>query len=519
MLPLENIGNKPENAALAEGLMDSITGELSNLGAGQQGLWVVPASLVRSSKVNDPRMAARSLGATLVVSGSVDRESNETRLSLNLINTSTLRQIGSVQLSSDTGDLAALQREALEKLARLMNVDVTPMPLQQSSSSVVPAAYEEYLEGLSYLQRYDKPGALNMAVGKLEAAVGQDPQFALGYGTLAEAYRLKYMVDKHPEWVEQALKNCARATELNPQLPGTFVTLGRIHEATGKHDLAAAEFQRALSLDPRNADALTGLAHTYEKAGRFRDAEAAYKKAVALRPDYWDGYNSLGLFYDNQRRFDEAIAAMKHAIQLTPDNAQAYSNLAAFYQDTGMPGHIPDAESALRKSIELSPSYPAYVNLGYLELQQRHYAEAATLTERGIQLNDLDPVAWENLSLAYAWLNQNDKVQRARERERQLVEAAASASPGDPQLQGFLGVIYARAGRKSDAAERIQSALAVAPQDPQILSDAAVAYEAIGNRASASQYLRRALQKGQSAEELALDPDLRGLLAANKVGQ
>jgi eukaryotic-like serine/threonine-protein kinase len=517
VLPLENVGNKPENAPLAEGLMDSLTSELSNLDAGQASLWVVPASLVRSRKVDDAASAARSLGATLVVAGSVDREGQETRLTLNLINTSNLRQIGSVQLSSANGDLASLESEALRRLARLMNVKAVPAGLDKSSENAVPAAYEQYLEGLSYLQRYDKPGALEMAVGKFHAAVGQDSRFALAYATLAEAYRLKYMVDKHPQWIDAALKNCAIATSLNPQLPGTFVTLGRIHEATGKHDLAVDEFQRALALDPRNADALTGLAHTYENAGRIRDAEAAYKKAIALRPDYWDGYNSLGLFYDNQRRFDEAIAEMKRAIQLTPDNAQAYSNLAAFYQDTGNPAHIPEAEAALRKSIELSPSYPAYVNLGYLDLQQRKYAESAAFTEQAIQLNDLDPVAWENLSLAYGWLNQNDKVQKAREHERQLVEEAVKASPGDPQLQGFLGVIYARVGRKSEATERMQSALAIAPADAQILADAAVAYEDIGNRASASQYLRQAIAKGQSVEELQLDPDLRALLAANHV--
>src|SRR5258708_27662923 len=54
VLPFDNIGNDPANEAVAEGLMDSLTSKLSNLDSAQQPLWVVPASVVRSRKVNDP---------------------------------------------------------------------------------------------------------------------------------------------------------------------------------------------------------------------------------------------------------------------------------------------------------------------------------------------------------------------------------------------------------------------------------------------------------------------------------
>ena len=67
VLPFDNIGNDPANAALAEGLMDSLTAELSNLGAGKSSLWVVPSSVVRRRNVDDPSAALRDLGATLVV--------------------------------------------------------------------------------------------------------------------------------------------------------------------------------------------------------------------------------------------------------------------------------------------------------------------------------------------------------------------------------------------------------------------------------------------------------------------
>jgi hypothetical protein len=63
VLPIDIVGNDPANAALADGLMDSLTGKLSNLDQTQHALWVVPASVVRGHKITEPTAAFRELGA------------------------------------------------------------------------------------------------------------------------------------------------------------------------------------------------------------------------------------------------------------------------------------------------------------------------------------------------------------------------------------------------------------------------------------------------------------------------
>ena len=96
VLPFDNIGSNPENAALADGLMDSLAGRLSNLDVGNQSLWVVPNSEVRRRNVNGARrMRCKELGANLVVKGSVQRDGNDIRLTVNLIDTKNMRQVGS----------------------------------------------------------------------------------------------------------------------------------------------------------------------------------------------------------------------------------------------------------------------------------------------------------------------------------------------------------------------------------------------------------------------------------------
>src|SRR5262249_24758336 len=60
-LPCANIGTNPANEALAEGLMDSLPGKLSDLDVGGKSLWVVPSTEVRHRKISDPSSALREL--------------------------------------------------------------------------------------------------------------------------------------------------------------------------------------------------------------------------------------------------------------------------------------------------------------------------------------------------------------------------------------------------------------------------------------------------------------------------
>jgi serine/threonine-protein kinase len=448
-----------------------------------------------------------------VVKGSVMRDSSGVHLTVNLIRTKDIRQEGSLALQDRTGDFAALQDQAVSGLARLMHVEVRPAALRASEGAAAPAAYESYLKALGYMQRYDKPGNLDQAIASLTSAVNTDPQFALGYAGLGEAYRLKYQLDKNPKWTELALANGSKATALNDSMPSAWVTLGRIHDALGQNDLALSEFERALRLDSRNADALTGEAHSYEHAGRIADAEAAYKKAIALRPDYWDGYNSLGLFYDDQGRYDDAFKQLQHAIELTPDNATAYSNLGAAYVDSNDSKNFPQAEAALKKSIELSPSYGAYANLGDLFLIQNRFAEGASATEKALQMNDRNFIVWANLVAAYEGLKDESKMNAALDRELSLLEAAAQSSPRDASVQYRLGDLYARKKQNGKALAHLQSAIVLAPDDPGVLANVGETYERLGDRAHALQYMENSLQRGYPLQALKSDSLLKSLLS------
>ena len=515
VLPFENIGNDPANEPLVEGLMDTMTGKLSNLGIDNHSLWVVPVSEIRRRNVNDPSTALRDLGATLAVKGSFQREGKDVYLTANLIETKSLRQVGSVVLENHSGDLSALQDEAVLELARLMNVAARDNDRNGSTTPEKPAAYEDYLMAVGYLQRYDKLGNLDRAVASLDQAVLADPKFAVAYAQLGEAYRLKYVLDQNPRWLAQALPYCQKAAELGDR--AVYVTLGRIHELTGKHDLAVQEFQRALEFDPRDAEALGGLAESYENSGRIQDAETAFQRAAAIRPDYWNGYNALALFYDRQGRYSDAIAQLQKAIELTPDNAQVYLNLGAVYSDTGDVKLFLNAEQALKKSLELAPSYAAYANLGNLYYLEKRYSESASMTEKALQLNGNNYLVWYNLIGAYKWLKETDKANAAREQMLAVLVQTTNLKPKDPLAHSSLAIVYAEKKLRDKALMQIQTALALSADDPEVLENVGIAYEVLGDRRKALEFVKKALQTGFALERLMGDPDLQNLAAASSL--
>ncbi len=513
VLPFDNVGNDPANAPLAEGLMESLAGRLSNLDENGKSVWVVPSMEVRNRNISDPGSALRELGATLVVKGSVAHSGKNVRLAVNLIDTKKLRQIGSANVEDSSGDLVKLQDQVVARLAKLMHVSVpTDLPAAGGASSNT-AAYESYLKALGYLHRYDTQGNVDLAIASLNEAVRTDPQFALGFAELGNAYHLKNVLDPNPKWAEQISTNSNKALQLNDRLPAPYVTLGNLHRESDKFELALQEYERALRLDPHNADALMGTASTYEKMGRVPDAEEAFKKAAALRPDYWDGYNSLGNFYDRQSKYAEAIAQYQHAAELTPDNAVIDINLAAAYLDRGSAEDLPAAEAALKKSIALGPSYAAYANLGLLYLNEKRYGESVAMTQKALQLNDKDYLVWANLMAGYQGLNQKSNFEAARERAIRLLEQTVTAKPQDALTQVSLASLYAQKGLREKAITRVQAALARAPDNPNVLELAGETYEALGERRQAIEYVDRAIKNGYPLDQLRDVPELHKLVS------
>jgi eukaryotic-like serine/threonine-protein kinase len=510
VLPFQNIGD-PQFDAVTEGFDVALTNRLSNLEAAQNSLWVVPASEIRTKKINDASAAFRVLGATMVVGGTVVHQGTGVRVTITLVDARRMRQIGALELENEAGNLAVIENDATARLARLMRLRI-PGESQDEHTNTTPKTYESYLKAVGLLDRWDQPGNVDSAITSLNSAVTTDPGFALGFAALCDAYRLKFVVENDPAVIPHAQENCATAVHLDDKLAVVHVRSAQLNSLLGKNDIALQQYQKAMEMNPHDVDTLIGISRVNEKMNRPDEAEKNLKQAIALRPDYWNGYLMLAQFYNRQERRNDAIEQFKRVIKLTPDNARAYTNLGAEYIDLGDEKMYPAAEDTLKRSLQITPTYDAYANLGYLYYLQKRHPEAIQAFKQAAALNDKDWRPFVNLYINYEWLKEKANMEQVRPSAIERLEKAIAVTPQDSELHSILATLYA-AHDRDKAISQIQTALALSPKDSGVLSDVAVAYEVMGNRKEAIRYAQDSLRNGGKLTELQPQAGLQGVLS------
>ena len=262
-------GGDPSSEAFSDGIVEMLTSRLTQLERFQGSLWVVPASEVRQASVTSAGAARRLFGATLVITGSVQRSGSLVRLTANLVDATSLRQLRSIAVDGRVEDVSLLQDGVVSRVVQMLEVELSPEAKRvlTAGGTSVADAYQLYAEGRGNLLRYEQAEKLETAIGLFQQALQRDPAYALAYAGLGEAYWRQYHLTKRPESAELAQKACRRALELNDLLAPVHVTLGLVHNGTGHPDEALADFGRALDLDPASPDALTGLGRALRGEG------------------------------------------------------------------------------------------------------------------------------------------------------------------------------------------------------------------------------------------------------------
>lgn len=513
VLPFTNIGDEPGNQAFCDGLVETLTSKLTQLEQFHGPLWVVPASEVRQSGIGSASGARRLFGVNLVVTGSVQRMADRFRLTLNLVDAKSLRQIGSSVIDGDISNVSILQDDSVLKIAKMLNVELEPQTRRvlTAGGTTVPGAYEFYLKGRGYLQRYEKEKNIDTAIQLFELAIDHDSLYALAYAGLGEAYWRKFEVSKDAQWVERALTNCERAVELNDLLAPVNVTLGLIRTGTGRYKEAIKEFQRALTVDPVNADAYRGMAKAYEAQGRLGEAEMTYEKAIELKPDYWAGYNDLGIFYYRHGRYEDAIKQFQQVIELIPLNTRGYRNLGGIYFYLR---RMKEAIQMFKRSLEIEPNYPAYSNLATAYYYKGQYEDAARMYEKALELNDQDHIVWGNLASAYYWTpGEREKAHETYQRAAELAEEIRKVNPRDPEVLTDLAGYYSMTGDSGKAMSLLRQVVDMRPEDLKVMFHIGSSYEKLGKRELALEWIGKALENGYSLAEIERSPSLKELRA------
>ena len=457
VLPFTNMSEDKDNQFFADGIHEDI---LTNLALVREFRVVSRTSVMPYRTTNKSmRQIAQELGVTYILEGSVRRSGNKVRVTGQLIHAGSDEHIWAEAYDRDVSDVFAIQAELSKQIAATLKTVLSPEEkvLIARRPTANPAAYDLYLRARDVSNREGvTDSATHQRVLFLESALKLDPNFALAWAELADAYAfagftfepgMDELLAKAKQAIERAVqlapddpgvigslgtyyyygyRDYARATEqyerlarLQPNDPTVFNSLGLIQRRQGRWADSLANIRKASELDPANIKFLRNLVADLTAGNRYPELEAARRRLAALRPERLDEALNLAtvpfLARGSTREGDEFIA------KLTPEQANSAQGID------------------VRKSWARTRG--DWAEATRLDRLQPYYDEDDTPHTEQAVFAAIDLLAQGDRAAAIARLGDFPEQMRRQ----------AEAEPRNARQLGFLADMEAIVGRKADA--------------------------------------------------------------------
>lgn len=180
----------------------------------------------------------------------------------------------------------------------------------------------------------------------------------------------------------------------HPLLADALCRLGQARFEQGRYDLSEQHLQAALRLQAGHATALQSLGALYLRQERNSAALPLLQQARALAPEDAHTLYLCGVALRRLQRHQEALQQFQAALQHAPDNADAHTGLGQTFQEMG---HYAEAETSLRRALELRPGAYAWNGLASTLLAAGRVLEAEQAAQAALQLEPDFATAYELL--------------------------------------------------------------------------------------------------------------------------
>jgi len=439
VLPFSVPAQAPDLQLYGAGLADSLTMGLQNV---PQFIMIAGSHIQRSMEAQhlagkgmlDEDTAVkigRLLGAQLVISGAIQAAGNSITIAASVADVQTGQIRDLQQLTGPLANLFELQDQLVGLLLQARQLTVTPAQ-QQRMDKILKAtsnlkAYDAYLQGRASYLLGTRQG-FQEATQSYQHAIEADPQYALAYTGLAEAWDAwAYLKSQDGEpnqtEYEQAYPAAQKALALNSELAAAHRAFGRAIGNLGKPG-REAEAQRALELNANDGESWYEL---WMAAGTLDPDHAYIRKALELQPDLLAAHIERGVALANINRYDEAVAEYKEALSINPHDARAHNSLGNAWYNLG---RFNEAIAEYRETLRTDPmSAVAHANLGEALSAIKQYEEAEGQLREALKLNPVYAMAHYNMGDLL--LAQGKKKEAIQEYELYLKYAPSAPDEAD----------------------------------------------------------------------------------------
>src|SRR5262245_53071124 len=414
VLPFANAD--PNTEYLSDGITESLINSLSQLS--QLKVIARTTAFHYKGKDVDPRTLGRDLKVDVALMGKVVQQGDSLIVQVDLVNTSDGAQIWGKHYNSKLPNFFTTQEEIARQISDALRLKLSGAERKQVTKRYTEnfEAHQHYLIGRNYAEKRTKE-AYQKAVEHYKQALDLDPNYALAYIGLADAYYLNFGRHFPPE------ENIRQSR-------------------------AAAE--KALEIDETLGEAHTSLARLlWQHDWNWRGAEREFKRAIELDPGNAFAHRIYGYYLASMGQFDQSIAEQKQALQLDPLSLIINLNVGTVLYKAG------ETDAALaqtRKTQEIEPNFvETYIQFGKVYAEKGMYTEAIAELNKVAVSGALDPRVISLLGYNYALWGKRDEAIKKLDELKEF-----SKRRGAPAYE--MAIIYTGLGEKDLAFKWLRQA-------------------------------------------------------------
>ena len=416
VLPFVNESGNPDVEFLSDGMTESLIDSLSQL----PNLTVKARSSVfrYKGKEADPQQVASQLSVQAILNGRLVQRGDDLTVYLSLVDGRNGNQIWGDHYDRKLADLIKLQSEIARDVSNKLRAKLSSAEQQKVAKNYTEnaEAYQLYLKGRYHVFSRMTAAESRTGISYFQRAIDLDPNYALAYVGLANAYRgLALSGDMPTEFFPKAKEAAQKAVVIDDHLAEAHAVLGfTIFWYDWNWKEAEAQFKRALELDSNSADTHWFYATFLSSMGRSSEALDEVKRARELDPLNAIISGAEGQFLIHAGRNDDALASLRKTIEFDPNFWFAHMFASDAYSQKGM---FTEAIAEARKATELSGANShTLASLGYALAKSGKQEEARSVLEGLLKQSTERQVSAHNVAVIYNGLGERDEAMAWLER-------------------------------------------------------------------------------------------------------
>ena len=284
VLPFRNLSDDPDQEYFSDGITEDIIIELSRFPT----LFVIArhSSLSLKGQQDDIRDVAKRLGVKYVAEGSVRKAGERVRISVELAEAATRKQIWANRYDRSLDDIFAVQDEVVRTIVSALSGRVTSVEQKEAERKPTSnlSAYDYFLRGNSHFYRMTREDNLE-ARKMFQMAIASDPTFARAHARIAATHNVDAFLGlASSDSGALAKESIEAALKLDPEDSWVRETLGFTLLREKNFQEAEEQFERVLELNPNDAASIAWTAHAFVLLGRSEEAIELIQRAMRLDP-------------------------------------------------------------------------------------------------------------------------------------------------------------------------------------------------------------------------------------------